>query len=61
MGEIVMGDLYQGLSITSDDFVPEPGGSNATSAAAAAKLGARSAFIGKVGGRMPMVFNCVKR
>ena len=48
MGEIDM-DLYQGLSMTSDDFVPEPGGSNATSAAAAAKLGARSAFIGKVG------------
>jgi len=52
LGELVM-DMYPRLpgarSGIPDDFTPEPGGANANVAVATSKLGARSAFIGKIG------------
>ncbi len=52
MGEIVM-DMYPEVSGDStgkpEKSLAEPGGANANVAVAAARLGARSAFIGKVG------------
>ena len=52
LGEIVM-DMYPknpGARLgATEDYDPQPGGANANVAVAAAKLGARSAFLGKIG------------